>query len=417
MRFELFVALRYLRGKRKNRFVNLITILSVAGVGVGVMTLIVVMSVMTGFDIALRDTIIGNRSHLTIVPRSRAPLVDYKAAIADAMAICPEIEAGAPIMQEVALFQRRDMATGGFIMGVDTDLETGVTQFKENLTQNDGRTYGAGDPPADKEIVLGYRMAMQLGARIGSDIAVLTANPTATPFGTRAGKKVYLRVSGISHAKMAEWDNYYAFVNLKTAMMLTGKEGADGVHFKLTDPEVSVEVRKRIEDNMNFDGETFYESQREYFGALEQEKFAMFVILVFIILVAAFNITSILIMIVMEKRRDIGILRTLGVGTRTILLIFILEGLMIGLSGTFAGLFLGTAIAYKINPIAIFIGKLVGIDVVTSNFYYFDRIPTAIVPSDIMWITICSVVLTFMSTLYPAWSAARINPVDALRHD
>ena len=143
----------------------------------------------------------------------------------------------------------------------------------------------------------------------------------------------------------------------------------------------------------------------------------MFIILAFIVLVAAFNITSTLIMIVMEKRRDIGILRTLGASGPSILLLFILQGLMIGLSGTVLGAVLGTLFAYNLNPIAEFLAPLFGIDLFNSTIYYFDHIPVAVMPRDIMWITISAVVLTFMSTLYPAWSAVRVDPVDALRYE
>jgi lipoprotein-releasing system permease protein len=148
-----------------------------------------------------------------------------------------------------------------------------------------------------------------------------------------------------------------------------------------------------------------------------QEKVVMFIILVFIIMVAAFNITSSLIMIVMEKRRDIGILRTLGLSTGSTMFLFVLEGLYIGVGGTLAGLVGGVLLAMYLNPIAEFIAGLLGVDLFNSQIYYFDQIPVAILPGDVAWITICAVVLTFLSTLYPAWSASRLNPVDALRYE
>lgn len=419
MPFELFVALRYLRGKRKNRFVSLITIISVAGVCVGVMALIVVMSVMTGFDEALRDTIIGNRSHLDLGLAGGRKILDYEEAINQIKAVSPDIEAAAPVIIKEALLQHgADYTTGGIVLGVDPELETAVTDLAENLTANEGRMYGGGALPGDKEIVLGYRLARRLGASVGDDIFVYTAKPKNSPFGPRGGSGLSLTVSGISEAKMSDIDTVYAFVDMATAEKLTGETGADSIRCKLTDPYLAEKVKLAIESSdLPYYGETWYESQQDFFGALEQEKVAMFIILAFIILVAAFNITSTLIMIVLEKQRDIGILRTLGVSSGSVMGLFIIEGLLIGLSGTFAGVILGTVFAYYINPIAEAIAWCMGVDLFNSTIYYYDHIPSKIMPNDVTWITISAVVLSFLSTLYPAWSASRLTPVDALRHE
>lgn len=417
MRFELFVASRYLRGKRKNRFVSLITIISMAGVCVGVMALIVVLSVMTGFDIALRETIIGNRAHLTVLLPSGQSMANHDDAMAMVAELNPEVVAAGPIIQVEGLLTRRGYATGAFIVGVDPELEKEVTMLEENLSTEAGRRYGRGDLPGDKDIVLGYRLANRLGVSLGSEIGVVTSRGALTPFGHRQGSQIFLTVSGISQAKMSDFDNLYAFVNLETARMLTGREGVDGINVKLTDPFAAQRVKDRIEANLPYIAETWHDSQREFFAALKQEKLAMFIILTFIVLVAAFNITSTLIMVVMEKRRDIGILRTLGAASPSILLLFMLEGLLIGLSGTFFGVIFGTLIAYYINPIAETIAPLFGVELFDSTIYYFDRIPVAIIPGDVAIITASAIILTFLSTLYPAWSAARLNPVDALRHE
>ncbi len=417
MRFETFVAARYLRGKRKTRFISLITFISVAGVSVGVIALIVVMSVMTGFDNALRETIIGNRAHLELSNPGGSPINDYEAAIAEIRAAVPEAVGAGPIIQTEALLRHGTDATGAIMLGVDPNLEAGVTDLAKNLTHDGGRTMGMGKLPGEKEIVLGFRLASRLGARIGAEIAVVTDKPTVTPFGMRPGNQVFLTVSGISQAKMSDFDNLYAFVDIPTARMLTGRKGVDAIHLKLTDPFLADALSKRIEQDLPYRAVTWYESQEAFFEALKQEKVAMFIILVFIVLVAAFNITSTLIMIVMEKRRDIGILRTLGSSSWSVLWLFILEGLMIGLGGTFFGVVLGTLLAYNLNPVAAFLAKLMGVDLFNSTIYYFDGIPVAVVPFDIVWITLSAVVLTFISTLYPAWSAARLNPVDALRYE
>jgi lipoprotein-releasing system permease protein len=421
MRFETFVAFRYLRGKRKSRFISLITIISIAGVSVGVLALIVVMSVMTGFDNALRDTVVGNRSQLVVQEFSEAEIGNPSDLINEIKQLAPEVVAGAPVSQFEAFFRvrRGDKAyySGGFIQGVDPEQEQNVTMLADNLTAKNGRRMGRGRLPGDGEIVLGYRLALNLGIGLGDEVQVFTPRQSISPFGVGPARDFWLTVSGISEAQTYDFDTYFAFVDLKTAALLKGQQGVDAVHFKLQDPFQASAVADRIERELGMNATTWYESQEAFFGALRQEKFAMFIILAFIILVAAFNITSTLIMVVMEKRQDIGILRTIGVSAGGILRIFILEGLLIGISGTLIGVAGGVVLAHNVNPVASWIAGLFGLDLFNSSIYYFDRIPVDVVPMDVLTITISAIVLTLISTLYPAWSASRLNPVEALRYE
>ena len=424
MWFETFVALRYLRGKRRNRFISLISIISVAGVSVGVITLIIVMSVMTGFDNALRDTIIGNRAHFTVIDPLGRPIIDWQSALAEIEETVPEVEASAPFIQIQALLENktgrklRGVTTGAFVIGIDPELESNVTMLEENLSSAGGRTFGTGTLPTKfKDVVLGYALADQLGVHVGDRVAVYTKRNKATPFGVRPADSILLRVSGISQAKMSEFDLVYAWINLETAQALRGEDGVDGIHCRIEDPFAAKIYTDRILHELGYRASTWYEDQMAFFEALRQEKLAMFIILVFIVLVAAFNITSTLIMMVMEKQRDIGILRTIGVSGASVLRLFMIEGLIIGFTGTVVGVVAGTVLAYNLNPVAEFIAGLMGIDLFNSQIYYFDQIPVDVVPFDVAVITVSAVALSFVSTLYPAWSASRLQPVDALRHE
>jgi lipoprotein-releasing system permease protein len=421
MRFETFVALRYLRSKRKNRFVSLITIISVAGVSVGVIALIVVMSVMTGFDEALRDTIIGNRAHLVVQDPLIREMYNYEEVTREVAAVAPEMVAASPFVQIQSLMVA---AKGGatspcLIVGVDPQLEQNVTELADNLTDKRGRKYGRGELPEKSQIVIGYLLADNIGVTVGDWVDVLTEKPSQGLLGPMMAKPIRLQVSGISQAQMSDWDMGYGFVNLETARKLSGRDGVDGIHLKLEDPNDAARVSDRVKQKLGYYTETWYQNQQAFFQALEQEKLAMFIILVFIILVAAFNITSTLIMIVMEKRRDIGILRTIGSSSRSVLTLFVIEGLLIGLSGTVFGVVIGTWLAYNLNPVVQIIAHVMGLEgeLFNSQIYYFDRIPVAVVWQDVAKITLASIALSFLSTIYPAWSASRLDPVDALRYE
>ena len=408
MRFEIYIALRYLRGKRKSRLLSLITFIAVTGVAVGVTALVVVMSVVSGFEQTFTQVITGNRAHISVEP-VRAYISEPEAFIAQLESAAPEILASSPVSQAAALLRRpgHGEEAGAFVLGIDPAREQQVTCLGDNLIRSGKRPHAGGRMPRDNEIALGYQLAKKINAGIGDRLRVLGEQP----------EPVFLTVCGISQARMTEIDAHFGFVTLATAARLTGRSGADAVQCKIADPMAAARIAEEIEQATGVAAYPWSETYSEYFAMLAQHKSTLFTILVFIILVAAFNIASTLIMMVMEKRQDIGVLRTIGVSGPSVLFIFVMEGLLIGAVGTVAGVVAGSLIAINIDPIAQGIARMMGLGSFQSEYYYFDHLPAAVDVRDIAVIGLSAIALTFVSTIYPAWSASRLNPVDALRRE
>jgi lipoprotein-releasing system permease protein len=408
MRFELFLGLRYLKSKRRNFFISFITVISVAGVMVGVTALITVLAVMTGFDDELREKVLGNRSHLTVETTS-GPLVDY-GRIADQIEEHPEVVAAAPFVTTYALLtSQRGEVAGAVMMGIDPDRQSRVTEFNENLSGEMRR----------RGIVLGSGVRNMLRVGAGDRVKLTTTRVFSSVLGNHAATKRY-DVSGIYHSGKYDFDSLYVFVLLEEAQKLAGlKDAASAIQVKLTDPFRAEEVGQEIINGLGrgYWGQTWIEQNRTFFYALKQEKIVMFVILTLVIVVAAFNIVSTLIMIVMEKRRDVGVLRSVGTPTRSIMGVFIFEGLTVGVVGTLLGLAGGITLSKSLNNIEKFIANTFGFDVFSAEIYMFDKIPVSIQTGDVVMVTVSAVLICLLATIYPAWQAARLNPAECLRYE
>jgi len=409
MRFELFLGLRYLKSKRKNFFISFITVISVAGVMVGVTALITVLAVMTGFDDVLREKVLGNKSHL-VIQRGSGPLEGYDEVIS-VIEKDPEVVAAAPFVSAQTVLQSESgQSTGALIFGIEPERQSKVTEFSENLVTGAMRKGG---------IVLGSGVAQALQANVDDRVTLVTGRAFSVVFANILARKRFV-VTGIYHSGMYEYDSSSVFLSLEDAQKLSDlKGGVSGIQVKLRDPFRAQEVGQRIVNMLggSFWGTTWIEQDRTFWYALKQEKIVMFVILTLVVVVAAFNIVSTLIMVVMEKRRDIGLLRSVGTPTRKIMGVFIFEGLTVGVVGTLLGLAGGVALARSLNSIKEVIAEKTGVDLFPSEIYIFDKIPVHIQASDVILVTMSAILISFLATIYPSWQAARLNPVECLRYE
>ncbi|MBI5116375.1 lipoprotein-releasing ABC transporter permease subunit [Candidatus Poribacteria bacterium] len=406
MRFELFVGFRYLRGKRKNAFISLITLFSIFGVMIGVMALIVVLGVMTGFDKKLLKTVLGTTSHV-VVSRDGG-IKDYEAVLHKVKSVPGVLEA-APFFAGQVLLRSDTNVLGAAIRGIIPEEEMKVSDFSSFLK---GKLTGDG-------IVLGTELARQLNVMPGDTVRVISPYFVSTPMGEMPYKKT-LEVTGLYTSGMYEYDTSFCFVALEQAQSLFGVPGTiAGIEVRIRDPFEAKAIANAISREVGGDywARSWMDLNRTFFAALRHEKIIMAVILVLIIVVAAFNIASTLIMVVMEKTRDIGILKSIGAPAPSIQKIFIIDGLMVGVVGTTLGVVFGYALANSLDSVVNFMGRVFGLELFPSTIYYFDKIPVDTSIFDTLWIGGSALILSLLASLYPAWQASRLNPVEALRYE
>lgn len=423
--FEWFVALRYLRAKRKQAFISLITFISIAGVAIGVMALIVVISVMGGFEDHLRTKILGVNSHI-VVRSYRGPIADYKDIEREILATSvsdgnplesllgmdnkARVVAVTPLIYIQALLSSGQGVSGAIIRGVDPDslpkvMDTGKILMGEGLSAlKEGRRNG--QPP----IILGKELARTLGVSVGQTVQIVLPSGTITPVGMLPKIRSF-RVAGIDTTGMFEYDASLAFIGLEDAQRLLHIRGqAHSIELKVSDIYASDRLAQAIGKRLGppFWAMDWQQMSRNLFSALKLEKLAMFIVLTLIVLVAAFNIVSTLIMMVMEKHQDIAILKAIGATDRQILKIFVYNGLVVGLIGTFLGVVGGVSLCELLSRY-----KFIKIP---RDVYYTDSLPILLNSSDVVLIAVCAVVICFIATIYPARQAAKVNPSEALRN-
>ncbi|MEO5363534.1 MAG: lipoprotein-releasing ABC transporter permease subunit, partial [Magnetococcus sp. DMHC-8] len=386
-RYEWLIGLRYLRAKRTQHFISVITFLSMGGIALGVAALIVVLAVMTGFRETLQNQILGVTSHLTI--RSFTGEVSQFATVLEIVGQTPGVSGAAPFISGQAMVQARGRAIGVSMRGVDIQQEKQVSDLAKNLTQ------GRMEQLAGFGIILGKNLAANLGVTLGDPVTLMVATTNVTAMGSMPRMKRFT-VAGIFNSGMHEYDSALAYIHLPDAQaLLRMNQTVTGIEVKTPDPESALSIHKILEqrlahlarDEGGFWIQNWMEMNHNFFRALRLEKATMFVILFLVVVVAAFNIVSSLIMSVMEKAQEIAILKTMGATARGIMTIFIINGGIVGLTGTLAGLGLGLALAYNLEPVLGTIEKLFGIQILSGEVYYIDYLPSRVVLSDVVWIT------------------------------
>jgi lipoprotein-releasing system permease protein len=418
MRYEWFIGLRYLKAKRKQTFISLITVISIAGVMVGVMALIVVLAVMSGFEKTLKEKILGTQAHLVLLKANQGGMEGYEEATKKVEEIKGVVSAAPFIISQVMLSSESNVF-GVVLKGIDPDRVGKVTELAHNLKAGrleDLKNRREGDLPG---IILGVELAKHLSVSVNETIQVISPLGTITPMGMMPKMKRF-RIKGIFYSGMYEFDNTMAYVSIESAQKFFSMgDHVTGIEIKTDNiykvKEIGGEIRREM--GLSYWTKDWMEMNRNLFSALRLEKIAMFIILILIVLVAAFNIISTLIMVVMEKNKDVAILKSMGAPPRSILKIFIIEGGVIGVVGTILGTILGLGAAFNLEMITGFVENLFGFKILSSDVYYIDKLPSQVNPIDVVLIVVTAILISLLATLYPSWRASRLDPAEALRYE
>ena len=421
--FELWIGARYAgltrtrgRGRKGDRFVSFIAGTSMVGIALGVAALIIVLSVMNGFQVDVRDRMLSVLPHIQLIVPNEDPVAvtnDWQKLAKQAQQN-PEVEGASAFVAAGGMLARGDVLKGVEIRGVDPANEGKVSELPQQMVS------GSLDSlePGSFHLVIGTNLAQYMGVTVGDTLLLMTPQGSINPSGFSPRMRQFT-VSGIFNSGHYEYDSNMAFISVKDAAVLFRDGGAAGVRLKIHDmiqaPEVATQLTNSLPPGVVARDWTM--DNRTWFAAVKTEKRMMFLILVLIVAVAAFNLLSSLVMAVKDKQSDIAILRTLGVSPVQIGKIFLVQGSLIGFIGTFLGVFFGCLVAYNIDIVIPFIERLFGIHFLDPSIYFVSTLPSHPEVNDITLIGITSLVLSLLATIYPSWRASRLQPAEVLRHD
>lgn len=413
MSYQLFIAFRYLRAKRKQTFTTVITIISVLGIAIGVMALVVALSLMTGMHTEIKNRILGSRAHITVWAGSSERVIsDFETVREDILAIDGVI-AAAPMVREMGLISSRAANEGVFAYGINPEETVNVVDVFEHIIFGDAEdlTKRLGQFKR-RGVLIGEELARKLLVSVGDDLILQTTSTgTLSPVGY-VSKPMKLRVAAIFRTGDWQADSHFCYLPLEYMQQaLKLGNGRTYMQVKLEDMYRAQEYKEIIEDKIGsqYIYSTWIEENSMFFNALELEKLAMFLAITLIITVAALNIVSTLIMLVMEKNRDIGILRSMGASQGGVMLTFILQGLIIGLIGTLLGAALGSALSWALDA-----GEVIKLP---GEVYMITTVRFMLVPLDILMVCLVALGISVLATIYPAWKASRLRPAEALRYE
>ena len=421
--YEVFISLRYLKAKRRQRSLSVIAFISIAGVAVGVMALIVVMAVMSGFEFDLRNKILGTNAHIWVLRYGERGIEEPAAALA-AVREVRGVTAASPFTYNEVLLTAAGRTAGTVLRGIDLASAVEATDFRKTLKSASAELTAAmaGPRPAfpPDGIVLGSYLASSLGVGVGSPVDVLLPlGGDLSPLGVMPRLRRFT-VVGIFQVGFAEFDSKLAMIAIPTAQQLFRMGPAvSGIEVRVTDiyhaPRVAEGIRARLK--FPYFTRTWMELNRNFFSALRVERIVMFVILTMIVLVAAFGIISTLIMLVMQKRKEIAVLKSMGATGTSLTAVFIVQGMIIGAAGTILGLLAGLSIARNLDPIVAAVEWVFGFKAFPQEVYLLDKLPARILWPDVVAITVTAFLISFLATIIPSRQAARVDPVVAIRYE